>query len=156
TSAQMAGDMKTAIAEAKRLRTVLDPATSARIGWIQAIDAAPFLAMAQFASPEAILAMPAPDTRLPYAAAMRHYARAVAFAQRQDGAGFDRRWRRWIHCDNLPLLPIWFLKECPCPTSSRWRKQSRADVSLSRSISMVRQSTTTVPPSLSRVRYRIR
>ena len=90
TSAQMAGDMKTAIAEAKRLRTVLDPATSARIGWIQAIDAAPFLAMAQFASPEAILAMPTPDTRLPYAAAMRHYARAVAFAQRQDGAAFDR------------------------------------------------------------------
>jgi len=90
TSAQMAGDMKTAIAEAKRLRTVLDPATSARIGWIQAIDAAPFLAMAQFASPEAILAMPAPDTRLPYAVAMRHYARAVAFAQRQDGAAFNR------------------------------------------------------------------
>src|SRR4030095_1576602 len=90
TSAQMAGDMKTAIAEATRLRAGLDPATSARIGWIQAIDAAPFLAMAQFASPEAILAMPAPDTRLPYATAMRYYARAVAFAQRQDGAAFNR------------------------------------------------------------------
>ncbi|MES2253590.1 MAG: tetratricopeptide repeat protein [Pseudomonadota bacterium] len=87
TSAQMVGDMKTAIAEAGRLRTILDPATSARIGWVQAIDAAPFLAMAQFAAPEAILAMPEPDARLPYAAAMRHYARAVAFAQRKDGAG---------------------------------------------------------------------
>lgn len=90
TSAQMVGDMKTAIAEAGRLRSILDPATSARIGWIQAIDAAPFLAMAQFASPDAILAMPEPDARLPYAAAMRHYARAVAFAQRRDGAAVAR------------------------------------------------------------------
>ena len=32
TSAQMAGDMDTAIGEAKRLRTILDPETSARIG----------------------------------------------------------------------------------------------------------------------------
>ncbi|MEW5688397.1 MAG: hypothetical protein AB1942_26055 [Pseudomonadota bacterium] len=89
TSAQMAGDMDTAIAEARRLRTILDPATSARIGWVQAIDAAPYLAMAQFAAPEAILAMPEPDARLPYAAAMRRYARAVAHTQRKDQAGFD-------------------------------------------------------------------
>lgn len=90
TSAQMAGDMRTAIREARRLRTLLDPDTSARIAWIQAIDAAPFLAMAQFATPEAILAMPPPDPRLPYAVAMRHYARAVAEAQRRNRAGFDR------------------------------------------------------------------
>jgi tetratricopeptide (TPR) repeat protein len=90
TSAQMAGDMGTAIREAQRLRTVLDPATSARIGWIQSIDAAPYLAMAQFAAPDAILAIPTPDARLPYAAAMRYYARAVAYARRRDQAGFDR------------------------------------------------------------------
>jgi len=90
TSAQMAGDMDTAIREARRLRTVLDPETSARIAWIQAIDAAPYLAMAQFAQPEAILAMPPPDARLPYAAAMRLYARAVAHAERQDRAAFER------------------------------------------------------------------
>ncbi len=90
TSAQMAGDMDTAIREARRLRTVLDPDTSARIAWIQAIDAAPYLAMAQFAQPDAILAMPPADPRLPYAAAMRLYARAVAQAQRQDRAAFDR------------------------------------------------------------------
>ncbi|WP_136162964.1 tetratricopeptide repeat protein [Sphingomonas flavalba] len=87
TSAQMAGDMATAIGEARRLRRVLDPATSARIAWIQAIDAAPYLAAAQFAAPKAILAMPAPDRRLPYAAAMRHYARAVAHARLRDGRG---------------------------------------------------------------------
>lgn len=89
TSAQMAGDMPTAIREAKRLRTVLDVETSARIGWVQAIDAAPFLAMAQFARPEEILAMPSPDPRLPYANAMRHYARAVARAAQRDWTGFD-------------------------------------------------------------------
>lgn len=87
-SAQMAGDMEVAIREARRLRTVLDPETSAQIAWIQAIDAAPYQAMAQFAAPRDILAMPAPDSRLPYAAAMRHYARAVAYAQLRDRAGF--------------------------------------------------------------------
>lgn len=90
TSAQMAGDMPTAIREAQRLRTVLDPETSARLAWIQAIDAAPYLAMAQFADPKAILAMPAPDTRLPYATAMRHYARGIAYAGLRDRAGFDK------------------------------------------------------------------
>ncbi len=88
-SAQMGGDMGTAIREAQRLRIVLDPDTSARIAWIQAIDAAPFFAMAQFARPDAILAMPAPDGRLPYASAMRHYARAIAFSQLQNPAAFD-------------------------------------------------------------------
>ncbi|MGH6780736.1 MAG: hypothetical protein ACREB5_01330 [Sphingomonadaceae bacterium] len=89
TSAQMAGDMPTAIREAQRLRTVLDPATSTRIAWIQAIDAAPYLAMAQFADPKAILAMPAADARLPYATAMHHYARAIAYAGLGDAAGFE-------------------------------------------------------------------
>lgn len=88
-SAQMAGDMSTAIEEATRLRALLDPDTTARIAWIQAIDAAPYLAMAQFASPEAILAMPGADPRLPYVGAMRLYARAVAHAQRRDRAAFD-------------------------------------------------------------------
>jgi tetratricopeptide (TPR) repeat protein len=88
-SAQMAGDMRTAVREAQKLSTVLDPATSAKIAWIQAIDAAPFLAMAQFASPKAILAIPPADARLPYAVAMRHYARAVAYTQLRNRSGFD-------------------------------------------------------------------
>lgn len=87
-SAQMAGDMNTAIEEASRLRTLLNADTSAQIAWIQAIDAAPYLAMAQFAAPGAILALPEADARLPYATAMRHYARAVAYAQLKDEAGF--------------------------------------------------------------------
>jgi len=90
TSAQLAGDMGTAIREARRLRSILDPDTSARIAWIQAIDAAPYLAMAQFAEPEAILALGPADARLPYAVAMRHYARAVAEGQRRNRAGVRR------------------------------------------------------------------
>ena len=90
TSAQMAGDLRTAIEEARRLRALLDPDTSASIAWIQSIDAAPYFAMAQFAEPKAILAMPAPDARLPYPSAMRHYARSVAFARLRDRKGFDR------------------------------------------------------------------
>jgi tetratricopeptide (TPR) repeat protein len=90
TSAQMAGDMPTAIREAQRIRTVLDPETSARIAWIQSIDAAPYMAMAQFADAKAILAMPAPDARLAYPAAMRHYARSIAYAQLRDTSGFDQ------------------------------------------------------------------
>jgi len=89
-SAQMAGDMATALTEARRLRTVLDPATSARIAWIQVIDAAPYQTLAQFAEPRAILSAPAPDARLPYAVAMRHYARAVAYARLRDQRSFDR------------------------------------------------------------------
>ena len=89
-SAQLAGDMDTAIREAQRLRTILDPDTSARIAWVQAIDAAPYLATAQFAEPEAILAMAPADARLPYAVAMRHYARAVAEGQRRNRAGVTR------------------------------------------------------------------
>lgn len=89
-SAQMAGDMDTALTEARRLRTVLDPETSARIAWVQLIDAAPFQALAQFAEPQTILAASAPDARLPYAVAMHHYARAVAYARLRDQRGFDR------------------------------------------------------------------
>ena len=88
-SAQLSGDMATAIREARRLRTVLDPATSARLAWIQAIDAAPFLAAAQFSGPETILAMAEPDSRLPYPRAMRHYARALARIAQRNNSGFE-------------------------------------------------------------------
>jgi tetratricopeptide (TPR) repeat protein len=90
TSAQMAGDMATAIREAGRLERILDPATSAKIAWVQAIHAAPYFAAVQFATPRQILAMRASDARLPYATAMRHYARAIAYAQQRNRAGFDQ------------------------------------------------------------------
>lgn len=115
TSAQMAGDMRTAVREAKRLRTVLDPATSGRIAWIQAIDAAPYLAMAQFAEPDAILAMPEPDARLPYARAMRHYARAVAHAQRRDQPGFNAEMAAIDRIAASPALDDMVAQGMPAP-----------------------------------------
>ncbi len=94
TSAQMAGDMSTAMREARRLGTILDPKVSSQIAWIQAVNAAPFFTAAQFAQPAQILAMKAPDARLPYPIAMRHYARAVAYARLRNRHGFDRELAR--------------------------------------------------------------
>lgn len=89
-SAQMAGDMPTAMREARKLAGILDPRISSQVAWIQAVNAAPYFAVAQFAAPAQILAMKAPDARLPYATAMRHYARATAHALQRNRAGFDR------------------------------------------------------------------
>lgn len=88
-SAQMAGDMPTALREARKLDQILDAGTSSKIAWIQAVHAAPYFAAAQFAAPAQILKMAAPDPRLHYAVAMRHYARAVARANQRNRAGFN-------------------------------------------------------------------
>jgi tetratricopeptide (TPR) repeat protein len=93
-SAQMSGEMPTAIREAQRLERLLDPGISSQIAWIQAINAAPFFAAAQFASPAQILNMPAPDARLPYPTAMRFYARAIAFSRQHNRRGFENELRK--------------------------------------------------------------
>jgi tetratricopeptide (TPR) repeat protein len=90
TSAQMAGEMPTAIREARKLESILDPGISSQIAWIQAVNAAPYFSAAQFASPAEILAMRAPDARLPYPTAMRFYARALARAQQRNRTGFEQ------------------------------------------------------------------
>src|SRR3546814_16409687 len=51
TSAQMAGDMKTAIAQAAKLGTILNTELTAKMPWVQPVDAAPYFAYAQFAAP---------------------------------------------------------------------------------------------------------
>ena len=107
TSAQMAGDMPTAIREATKLSRLLDPTISSQIAWIQAVNAAPYFAAAQFATPAQILAMRAPDTRLPYPTAMRHYARAIAYAHQRNRAGFDRELGKLIAIrDSGALQPM--------------------------------------------------
>ncbi|HEU0311469.1 MAG TPA: tetratricopeptide repeat protein [Sphingomicrobium sp.] len=90
TSAQMAGDLQTAIVEAKRLSAIVDADTATQIAWIQAIHAAPYFAASQFASAAEVLAMAAPDPRLAYVTGVRHYVRAVAYAQQRNQAGFDK------------------------------------------------------------------
>jgi tetratricopeptide (TPR) repeat protein len=86
--------MPTAIREARKLETILDPGISSQIAWIQAVNAAPYFAAAQFATPAEVLAMRAPDARLPYPTAMRFYARAIARAQQRNRTGFDQELTR--------------------------------------------------------------
>jgi tetratricopeptide (TPR) repeat protein len=97
TSAQMAGEMPTAIREADKLAKLLDPETSSKIAWIQAVNAAPYFAAAQFATPAQVLAMKVPDARLPYPRAMRHYSRALARAQQRNRPGFERELAQLRH-----------------------------------------------------------
>lgn len=90
TSAQMAGDLDTAVRESRRLAGILDGEIASQIAWIQVVHAAPYFAYAQGATPGQILALPEADPRLPYVAAMRHYARATAYAQQLDRPNFER------------------------------------------------------------------
>ena len=116
TSAQMAGDMGTALREANKLAGILDPAISSQIAWVHAVNAAPYFAAAQFADPARILAMKAPDPRLPYATIMRHYARATAYAlQRQRGA-FDRELAAMDRLKADPSLKAMADQGVPAPT----------------------------------------
>ncbi|WP_017667453.1 hypothetical protein [Sandarakinorhabdus sp. AAP62] len=89
TSALMAGDMAMVMRESKRLASLLDAEISASLGTVQAVDGAPYQAMAMIGTPAQILAMPAPDPRLPLAGTMYHFARAVAFAGTGDRVAFD-------------------------------------------------------------------
>lgn len=90
TSAQMAGDKNTALEAAQKLGTVLNTDISANMPWVQPVDAAPYLAYAQFGTPDEIMGLSPPDERLPYAMALWHYARATAAAQQRDATGVER------------------------------------------------------------------
>jgi tetratricopeptide (TPR) repeat protein len=115
TSALMVGDFETVDTEVRRLQSLLDVETSAQIGWIQAIVAAPYQAMAQFAAPEALLAMPAPDARLPLAMAMHHFARAVAFAARRDRPAFDAEVAAMVALRQSPGAALLMEQAVPLP-----------------------------------------
>lgn len=88
TSAQMAGDMRTVSLETERLARVLNVETARALPWVQAIHAAPSFALAQYASPAAILALTDTPTDLHYVEAMRRYARAIAYAQHGSATRF--------------------------------------------------------------------
>lgn len=88
SSAQMAGDIDSALSQATKLRQVLNADVTASIPFVQPVDAAPYLAYAHFAAPAEIKSLPAPDARLPYVKAMYHYARAVAEAQLGNNRAF--------------------------------------------------------------------
>lgn len=87
-SGQMVGAMHTVASESARLSRILGVETAKALPWVQAIHAAPSFALAQYASPEAVLALNATPSELAYVEAMRRYARAVAYAQQRDAKSF--------------------------------------------------------------------
>lgn len=86
TSAQMAGDGKSAIAAAEKLARVVSQDAGLSIAWVQPILVAPYFTHAQFSAPDTTLALSDPGDALPYVKAMWHYARGVAHAARGEPA----------------------------------------------------------------------
>jgi tetratricopeptide (TPR) repeat protein len=89
-SAQMGGDRATVLDQTARLKRILDTGAAEKAAWIQSIHAAPYFAYAQLGTPAEILALPAPDPRLPYVNGMWRYARVVARAEQNDASGAQR------------------------------------------------------------------
>lgn len=90
TSAQMMGDVDTVISQTAKLQSILDIDTGRQLPWVQAIYAAPYFALAQYGSPDAILSLTRERHPLDYVDAMRRYARSIAHAEKGDTAGFAR------------------------------------------------------------------
>ncbi|MEL7130717.1 MAG: hypothetical protein AAGK23_14340, partial [Pseudomonadota bacterium] len=81
TSAQMAGARETGLEMARLLDARLPLEVAANIPSVQPIKVAPLYALAQFAEPDEILALPDPGADLPFVQAAWHYARGEAFAR---------------------------------------------------------------------------
>jgi tetratricopeptide (TPR) repeat protein len=84
TSAQMAGAAETVMEAARKLDAALPMEAAQAIPLVQPIKAAPIFAVAQFGSPEQILALADPGDSVPYIKAMWHYARGTAFVRLND------------------------------------------------------------------------
>ena len=115
TSAQMGGDLPTAIREANRLASIVDAGTASQLGWVQAIYAAPYFATLQFASPAEVLALPEPDPRLNYVRGIRHYVRAVAYAQQNNQRAFDKELAELKRIQGSDLLKPMVDQGMPAP-----------------------------------------
>ena len=81
TSAQMAGDQKTALEYAQKLDAALPGEMAAVAPWVSVIKAAPYYAHAQFSPAGQILDLPEPMDVDSVSKAAWHYARAVALVE---------------------------------------------------------------------------
>jgi hypothetical protein len=81
TSAQMAGDKDTALAMAKKLDAKIPLEMAIAVALAAPIKIAPYYALAQFAEPAEVLALPNPGDDAPFFRAAWHYARGEAFAR---------------------------------------------------------------------------
>jgi tetratricopeptide (TPR) repeat protein len=86
-SAQMGGDAKTAIGAAEKLDAAMPNEVVQAFAVLQPVKASPYTTHAQFSDADTILQLKAPADDLMLVKTMYHYARAVAFASRKDGAG---------------------------------------------------------------------
>ncbi|MCA8888233.1 MAG: hypothetical protein R3C40_03915 [Parvularculaceae bacterium] len=87
TSAQMAGDSETALAMALKLDAKLPAEMAFAAPFSQPIKVAPYFAMVQYADPDDILMLAAPDDGAPFIKAAWHYARGEALARKGDTQG---------------------------------------------------------------------
>lgn len=86
TSAQMAGDGATALTMAKKLDAKIPVEMAMAVPLAAPIKAAPYYAMAQFATPAEILALENPGDDAAFLKAAWHYARGEAFVKAGDTA----------------------------------------------------------------------
>jgi len=83
-SAQMGGDGATAIDAAKKLDAAVPAELAKQFQIMEPVKAAPYTTELTFADPDAVLALAKPDEQLVLVRTMYHYARAVAFARKND------------------------------------------------------------------------
>jgi tetratricopeptide (TPR) repeat protein len=85
-TAQLLGDRQTVLEQADKLDKWLTNEVAAAVPIAQPVKAAPYFAWAQYAEPDAVLALPDPPGAPPYIKATWHYARGVAYAAKKDTA----------------------------------------------------------------------
>jgi tetratricopeptide (TPR) repeat protein len=115
TSAQMMGDVPLVMSETARLSRIVGVDAARELPWIQAIHAAPGFALAQYASPDATLALTAQPSELAYVEAMRRYSRAVAYALAKDDAGFEREYAALAAAASAPGVTAMAAAGFPAP-----------------------------------------
>ncbi len=85
-SAMMGGDAMTTLDAAARLDAALPADVVKSFAVLEPVKGAPYYAHALFSPADTLLALPAPPKELAMVTAMYHYARAVGFAAKRDGA----------------------------------------------------------------------
>lgn len=114
-SAQMAGDGETVLATARALAETVTEEAARDTAWVQPIMAAPWFALAQFATPAAILAAAPPDADLPYVQAAYRYALGTALVQVGGRRAAERERARLAALADQPALKA--LTEAGVPAS---------------------------------------
>lgn len=119
TSAQMIGNLNAVASETERLKSILSDDVARQMPWVQAIHAAPDFALAQYGSPEAILALTGEATDLAYVETMRRYARAVAYSLKSDKSAFDAELAALEASATAPALAAMAEQGFPAPDLAR-------------------------------------